>query len=75
MDSKALTRDDKWGASVTSGPQPVAEPPFVMPFRPGQVVGRKYEIIEMLGVGGVGFVVAANHIELGREGGAQVPET
>ncbi len=67
MDSKALTRGDRWGTSATSGMQPLAEPPFVMPFKPGQVVGRKYEIIEMLGVGGVGFVVAANHIELGEK--------
>jgi serine/threonine-protein kinase len=50
-----------------SGPQPLAEPPFVMPFAPGQIVGQKYQIIEMLGVGGVGFVVAANHIELGEK--------
>ena len=67
MDSKALTREDRYGTSATSGMQPLAEPPFVMPFKPGQVVGRKYEIIEMLGVGGVGFVVAANHIELGEK--------
>ena len=67
MSSNALTRGDKWRTSAKSGMQPTAEPEFIMPFRRGQVLGRKYEIIEMLGVGGVGFVVAANHVELGEK--------
>ncbi len=67
MGSRPLTQGDKWSTSAASGTQPVEEPPFVMPFEPGQIVGRKYEVIELLGVGGVGFVVAANHIELGEK--------
>ena len=66
MGSRPLTNGDvKWTGSATSGTQYLAEPQFIMPFERGQVVGRKYEIIDLLGVGGVGFVVAANHIELG----------
>ena len=68
MGSRPLTSGDvKWSGSATSGTQYLAEPQFVMPFERGQVVGRKYEIIDMLGMGGVGFVVAANHIELGEK--------
>jgi eukaryotic-like serine/threonine-protein kinase len=67
MESKALTGGNKWTASATSGTQLLVEQPFVMPFAPGQIVGRKYEIIELIGVGGVGYVVAANHIELGEK--------
>jgi serine/threonine-protein kinase len=37
-----------------------------MPFMGGEIIGGKYQILELLGVGGVGFVVAANHIELGQ---------
>jgi serine/threonine-protein kinase len=36
-----------------------------MPFVPGQLVSGKYELIELIGVGGIGFVVAATHVELG----------
>jgi serine/threonine protein kinase len=39
--------------------------PFVMPFVPGQLINGKYEIVELIGVGGLGFVVAAIHVELG----------
>ena len=67
MGSRPMTTRDKWSASAASGTQPLAEPPFAMPFTPGQILGRKYEVIELLGVGGVGFVVAANHIELGEK--------
>jgi len=38
-----------------------------MPFRPGDVISGKYEIIKLLGTGGMGFVVAANHVELGEK--------
>jgi len=33
-----------------------------IPFEPGQVIHGKYELLRMLGVGGVGYVVAARHI-------------
>src|SRR5690606_37026999 len=39
--------------------------PFTMPFVRGQVINGKYEVLELVGVGGLGFVVAATHLELG----------
>jgi serine/threonine-protein kinase len=49
-----------------SGNQLAVEP-IKMPFREGDVVAGKYEIIQLIGTGGMGFVVAANHIELGEK--------
>jgi serine/threonine protein kinase len=40
---------------------------FQMPFRVGQILAEKYEILELIGVGGIGFVVAATHIDLGEK--------
>lgn len=33
-----------------------------IPFEPGQVIHGKYELLRLLGVGGVGYVVAARHV-------------
>ena len=41
--------------------------PFRMPFQPGEVLAGKYEIEGLLGVGGIGFVVAAKHLDLGEK--------
>lgn len=49
----------------SSGLQPLSPDEFTMPFVPGQLVSGKYEVIELIGVGGIGFVVAATHVELG----------
>src|SRR4051812_565357 len=38
--------------------------PASMPFREGDLIGAKYEVIQMLGSGATTFVVAARHIEL-----------
>src|SRR6266536_2376879 len=38
-----------------------------MPVAPGEILGGKYQIIELIGVGGMGFVVSATHIELGEK--------
>lgn len=65
MATKAETFSDHWSVAATSGMVPLSERPFEMPFLPGQIVAGKYEIVNLIGVGGVGFVVAANHIELG----------
>jgi serine/threonine-protein kinase len=35
-----------------------------LPFSPGDVIAGKYEIIELIGSGGVGYVVSARHREL-----------
>jgi serine/threonine-protein kinase len=42
-------------------------PQFQMPFRSGEVLAGKYEVQELLGVGGIGFVVAAKHLDLGEK--------
>jgi serine/threonine protein kinase len=50
--------------------EPVVSPasasarPFSMPFAPGQVINEKYEVVDLVGVGGLGFVIAAVHLEL-----------
>jgi serine/threonine protein kinase len=43
------------------GPTPVA---FRMPFEPGDVIAGKYRVQQLIGTGGVGFVVAATHVGL-----------
>jgi serine/threonine-protein kinase len=45
----------------------LADEAFEMPFVPGDIIGGKYQVTELLGVGGVGFVVAAIHMELGEK--------
>jgi serine/threonine-protein kinase len=38
--------------------------PLSMPFREGEILAGKYEVIQLLGSGGMGYVVAARHLEL-----------
>jgi serine/threonine-protein kinase len=45
---------------AASGPAPSASA-----LREGSIVGGKYEVLGLLGDGGMGFVVAARHLELG----------
>jgi serine/threonine-protein kinase len=61
MSSKGLQK-----VAPQSGNQLAVEP-IKMPFREGDVVAGKFEIIQLIGTGGMGFVVAANHIELGEK--------
>jgi serine/threonine protein kinase len=50
------------GTLAGPGPQTVfGPPPFTMPFSPGQVLAGKYEVVSLIGVGGISFVVAALH--------------
>ena len=65
MAAKSGPLSDHWSSALSSGPIPISEQPFEMPFVPGELIVDKYEVIDLLGVGGVGFVVSANHIELG----------
>lgn len=37
---------------------------FDVPFQPGEVLGGKYKVQQLLGVGGVGFVISAVHLGL-----------
>jgi eukaryotic-like serine/threonine-protein kinase len=39
--------------------------PIQLPFEPGEVIAGKYEMIGLIGSGGMGYVVSARHIELG----------
>jgi serine/threonine protein kinase len=54
-------------SSPQSGLQAQAQEEFVMPFAPGEVLCGKYEVSELLGAGGMGFVVSAIHLELGEK--------
>jgi serine/threonine protein kinase len=51
----------------SNGPEPLPAQEFSMPFQAGQLINGKYEIVELIGVGGIGFVVAALHVELGEK--------
>jgi serine/threonine-protein kinase len=37
---------------------------FTLPFRPGDIIAEKYEVVGALGVGGVAYVISALHLEL-----------
>src|SRR6266516_7170708 len=53
------------------GPAPgdsqLAVEPVSMPFRKGDIIAKKYEVLRLLGSGGMGFVIAAKHVELDEE--------
>jgi eukaryotic-like serine/threonine-protein kinase len=48
-------------------PQSGSRRAFAMPFEPGEILGGKYEVIELIGVGCIGFVVSAKRCALGDE--------
>src|SRR5215470_5843998 len=39
--------------------------PIELPFTPGEIIGGKYEVGNLIGAGGMGYVVAAKHVDLG----------
>ncbi|HEY0469005.1 MAG TPA: serine/threonine-protein kinase [Polyangiaceae bacterium] len=51
-------------SSPSSG-QVLAEHAIDMPFAAGDLIAGKYEVIELIGSGGMGYVVSARHVELG----------
>jgi serine/threonine-protein kinase len=54
------------GNFPVSGAVPIADEEIVkLPFSLGDVIAGKYEIIGLIGAGGVGYVVSAMHLELG----------
>ncbi len=65
---KAIRNDSKWNpidrSGARSGGVEVAEHDRVY-VAEGDVVAGKYRVERLLGVGGVGFVVAARHVDLG----------
>jgi len=50
----------------SSSLSPVSEPqPLTLPFAPGDIIADKYEVVGVLGSGGVAYVISALHLELG----------
>src|SRR5262245_16123903 len=49
----------------TSSLSPLSDKPIELPFAPGEIIGGKYEVGDLIGAGGMGFVVAAKHVDLG----------
>jgi serine/threonine-protein kinase len=45
--------------------EPLTDGPIELPFAPGDIIGGKYEIGSLIGAGGMGYVVAAKHVDLG----------
>jgi eukaryotic-like serine/threonine-protein kinase len=43
----------------------MSKPPLTLPFRMGEIVAGKYLIDKLVGEGGMGYVVAAKHVDLG----------
>jgi serine/threonine protein kinase len=49
----------------SSGLQLLSQEPLQVPFAVGDIVAGKYEVIGLLGSGGMGYVISARHCELG----------
>lgn len=64
---KTVPRGSEGRIPAGSGRHAISDQAFSMPFYPGEIVDEKYEVVELVGVGGVGFVVSAKHIELGEK--------
>jgi serine/threonine-protein kinase len=43
----------------------LSQDPITLPGQPGDIIAGKYQIIDLIGAGGIGFVVSAIHTELG----------
>ncbi|MET0591598.1 MAG: serine/threonine-protein kinase [Polyangiaceae bacterium] len=72
MEDKAQPQRESSPSDPVSGSQPraVKKPagvPLVTPFAEGDVIADKYEVIKIIGSGGMGYVVSATHIELGHQ--------
>src|SRR5688572_17629803 len=65
MEAKAEPSPE--ASHVTPASTPAVGIPLVMPFSPGDVIADKYEIIKVIGSGGMGYVVSATHVELGHQ--------
>jgi serine/threonine-protein kinase len=39
--------------------------PLSIPFKKGDLLAQKYRVESLIGIGGIGFVIAATHVELG----------
>jgi eukaryotic-like serine/threonine-protein kinase len=52
---------------ATPAKAPAVGIPLAVPFSPGDVIADKYEMIKVIGAGGMGYVVSATHVELGHQ--------
>jgi serine/threonine-protein kinase len=64
------TVEPRFGGSLQAGPASglvaLAEATSVeLPFAPGDIIAGKYEVLKLIGSGGMGYVVSATHVELG----------
>ena len=62
-----MSKAEAASAAPESGYQTVSQEAINMPFQPGDVVAGKYEINDLIGTGGMGFVFSATHVELGEK--------
>jgi len=60
-----LTQSQPRETFPTSGLQPLSQEPLQVPFAVGDVIAGKYEVVGLLGSGGMGYVISARHTELG----------
>jgi serine/threonine-protein kinase len=63
-EASGVARTNSRSAPVTSQTVGI---PLELPFSPGDVIAEKYEIIKVIGSGGMGYVVSATHVELGHQ--------
>jgi serine/threonine-protein kinase len=64
-EEQALTQSPARETFPTSGLQPLSQEPLQIPFAVGDVIADKYEVVGLLGTGGMGYVISARHTELG----------
>jgi len=64
-EAQALTLSQPRETFPTSGLQPLSQEPLQVPFAVGDLIADKFEVVGLLGAGGMGYVISARHTELG----------